>query len=376
MNDFKKISDQDILNKYPEFKIDRRSQYVKNDITYIELELSKKCDSYCPPSDKFLERLDVYDNIKISYPLYNEVLAYYVFLTKYSHIKRPDLLSEDDYPHSLFFNVGIVNVKELHKEIVSKGYYQKASNEVILNSLKVNEIKGIASKLGLIVKGKKEELINQILSNSKDQELSNVLGDEILEISQTGKKWIEDNESLYNYYVSEKEFKSFEEYLEYYKTHNLHDDEKNECLENIENDKEEFGRYEYDNLISLLYDEEDYKGITLCYLKELLIDMSGAYNYSDWEKFDFDKDIVLDIGEPIIFTPFLIKEFPRFKEYYDPSMIEEVFKLDLPINACNKVDFQDIAEMMFDGTMDEDTRKIYQNKLNKELKNIANKFAK
>ena len=46
-----------------------------------------------------------------------------------------------------------------------------------------------------------------------------------------------------------------------------------------------------------------------------------------------------------------------------PEMIEEAYSISLPINACSIENFRDIAEMMFDGTMDEQTRKAYEKKL-------------
>lgn len=52
-------------------------------------------------------------------------------------------------------------------------------------------------------------------------------------------------------------------------------------------------------------------------------------------------------------------------------MIEEVYSLKLPINACSIDDFRDIAEMMLDGTMDESTRQAYINKLSTKLVEIG-----
>ena len=56
---------------------------------------------------------------------------------------------------------------------------------------------------------------------------------------------------------------------------------------------------------------------------------------------------------------------------YEPSMIEEVYNLKLPVNACSIDDFRDIAEMMLDGTMDESSRQAYINKLSTKLVEIG-----
>ena len=73
----------------------------------------------------------------------------------------------------------------------------------------------------------------------------------------------------------------------------------------------------------------------------------------------------------IYFTPYLLRTFPKYKDYYEPTMIEQAYKLRLPINACSIDDFRDIAEMMFDGTMDESTRNQYLTRLKKKLVEIG-----
>lgn len=74
-----------------------------------------------------------------------------------------------------------------------------------------------------------------------------------------------------------------ESYKDFWAKHDPHTEAKKNCLKDIKNDKKSFGRYDYDTLIDILDEENDMKGITLCYLKQLLIDLSGALNWANWK---------------------------------------------------------------------------------------------
>lgn len=144
-------------------------------------------------------------------------------------------------------------------------------------------------------------------------------------------------------------------------------------MKSIQNDAKSFGRYDYDTLIEILKTEGNMREVVICYLKELLIDMSGALNYDSWRRGGFDNEII-EMCNTIVFTPHLVKMFPKIKDYYEPSMIDEAYNLKLPVNACSRDDFKDIAEIMFDGTMDTDTMKGYQRRLSKKLIEIGAKM--
>ena len=101
--------------------------------------------------------------------------------------------------------------------------------------------------------------------------------------------------------------------------------------------------------------------ILICYLKELMLDMSGALDYKNWKFCDYEADMI----PRFMFTPFLLRTLPGYIDYYDPSMIDEVYELNIPIKLCTKEMFKDIAEMVIEGTLDSDTEKQYQEQLKK-----------
>lgn len=327
--------------------------YVRNGITY-----------------RVFEKTEGGSIMTTSVPEYNEVLVFYKFLSKYPTIKAPSDLRECDYPHFMFSKVGIEVVGKVHKELFDKGFYEKAGNRDALANLKVGEIREIIGKLGLSIKGKKEDLIDGLISQADEYELKTLINSQYYKISEHGQQWMNDHELEYEYYTSEKEYSSFESYKRVRSKKSLDDIRLEESLKEIATDKVDFGRFAYDSVISILKEKGDNRGIVVCYLKELLIDMSGALNYDSWKRCNFERDIIQETNR-ILFTPYLLKTFPALKDYYEPSMIEEAYSIKLPINACSIEDFRDIAEMMLDGTMDETTRKEYQTKLSAKLVKIA-----
>jgi hypothetical protein len=64
-----------------------------------------------------------------------------------------------------------------------------------------------------------------------------------------------------------------------------------------------------------------------------------------------------------MFTPFLLRTLLGCIDYYDSSMIDGVYELNIPIKLCIKEMFKDIDEMFIERTLDSDTEKQYQSNL-------------
>lgn len=375
--------------KCPNCGFDFNTRYEKQSESAVKVEtnagpINLKVEVYTPVnSTRELESYvrngityRVFANTEVGYtmttsvPEYNEVLVFYTFLSKYPTIKAPSDLRECDYPHFMFSNIGIEVVGKVHKELFDKGFYEKAGNRDALVNLKVGEIKEIIGKLGLSIKGKKEDLIDGLISQADEYELKNLINSQYYKISENGRQWMSDHELEYEYYTSEKEYSSFESYKRVRSKKSPDDIRLEESLKEIATDKVDFGRYAYDSVISILKKKGDNRGIVVCYLKELLIDMSGALNYDGWKRCNFARDIIRETNI-VAFTPYLLRTFPTLKDFYEPSMIEEAYSIKLPVNACSIEDFRDIAEMMLDGTMDESTQKAYISKLSAKLVEIG-----
>lgn len=308
---------------------------------------------------------------------YNEVLFFYKFMSKYETAPRPDLATEADFSRWYFMDCDVKSICDLYKDICARGFYGPAENEAVLRTMKVGEIREIISKLGLGIKGKKEELISSLISQADEYSLRTALNGALYSITPAGQKWMNEHRDEYMYYTSSDEFPSLSAFKEYWATHDPDVVAMEKCLKEIRTDKKSFGRYAYDEIISLLSKKEGKeREILVCLGKELLIDMSGALSYEDWKNV-FEWNLEKDDTAEIWFTPYLLRTIPKYMDYYDESIIDEVFTLKLPMNVCSKEVYKEIIEMIFDGAMDFDTQKEYTTMLqDKAFKFAAGKRAK
>lgn len=332
---------------------------------------SKEVETYTRNNLKY-HIIETVDNNGYTYTRpfieYNELYAYYKFLLRCPILNKNKVLKEFEYNEKFYETIGVESITGLYNELVAKGFYEKASNSDTLYTYKVSELKDLAKKFNIKVKGKKEEIVEQIITQVSEDKLSNELIDTIQSISEYGELWLKEHNDEYDYYNSSKEFDSLEEYKKFWQTHDYHTERKKDCLNAIQKDKRLFGRFHYNTLIGLLKEENDMNGVTICYLKELLLELSGALNWETIERCSFDKIKMFKymIIGPI--PPHLKMQFPKYKKYYLSSMIEEAYKIALPLNICSKEDFKDFAEIMFDGMLDEETEKSYVERLKNKLR--------
>lgn len=328
--------------------------YTKNGIKYITIEETDETGDYVTRS--IIE--------------YNEVLFFIQFMIKYETAPRPDLAKEIDFSRWYFMNYDIKNICDLYSKICERGFYGPANNETVLRTMKVVEIKEVIAKFGLKITGKKDELIASLLSQVNESSLKEALNSNLYSITPDGKKWMSEHMDEYNYHTSEKSFSSFEAYKEYWATHNKDDVKMEEYLQETRTNKINFGRYAYDGIISLLSKESGKeRDILVCLGKELLIDLSGALSYESWKNNEWDEEICTHVA--IYFTPYLLRTIPKYIDYYDENIIDDVFKLELPMNVCSKDIYKDIIEMIFEHSIDNDTEKQYVDMLRDKAFNFA-----
>ena len=299
-------------------------------------------------------------------PEYNEVLVFYTFLSKYPIIKRPDIMKDNDYSYWTFSKIGISDIKSIHKKLFIKGFYSIATNEEVLSTYNIAEIKNIIAKLGLNIKGKKQDLISGLISHVEKKVLAENLVDGYNSISIEGKQWMAQHKLEFAWYNEQEKFSTLEEY----KKHIEKPSNKQEIIEKlykeIELDQESFGRYIYDELVSIYNEDNNKESALVCLLKELLIDISGSFDYASWKKCGFDKEII-DKPFQIIFTPYLLRTLPKYKNYFVDSLIDKVYEITLPINICDKKMFKEILIKILNEMLDVKEQKKYQTILNDKL---------
>ena len=73
--------------------------------------------------------------------------------------------SNDDYARYFNYEFGVYDPIKYHKRVIEDGFLVEASPDVALEKLKVEQLKSILSNAGLPTKGKKADLISQIIDN-------------------------------------------------------------------------------------------------------------------------------------------------------------------------------------------------------------------
>lgn len=69
----------------------------------------------------------------------------------------------------------------------------------------------------------------------------------------------------------------------------------------------------------------------------------------------------------------MFKTIPKYIDYYDESIIDEIFTLKLPMNVCTKEIYKDIIEIIFECSIDDETEREYVQMLRAEAFKFASK---
>ena len=91
---------------------------------------------------------------------------------------------KEDYPQYFFYDYGILNCKELHKNMIKENFLQEANIKIILLSKSVDELKKILEEYGLKKSGKKIELVERIIENNDFSKID--VSTSIYELSEKG----------------------------------------------------------------------------------------------------------------------------------------------------------------------------------------------
>ena len=285
---------------------------------------------------------------------HNQVLSYYTFLQKYPVIKTYKQMREDDYPHLIFMESGVKEVRTLHKELETKDFYEFANVKDSLSIYTVADLMIIADNFKIDVKGKKQDIIDILSTRIELRELIKFTKDLIMSISDIGKKYLEDNEFEIEYYRSSYYTKmTLEEYKEVRKNKTREDLEIDELNKEISKDKKEWGRNLYYRRNSLYYSKGEPKKALRDLLLVLRNDLSGVSSYHAIKEFPEEADFRKPPGS-IIFAPGLIRDILKLKEHYDDSIIEQVFKVKFPLDATTKELFLEIVKEIMNETLDKE----------------------
>lgn len=293
---------------------------------------------------------------------YNEEFAYLTFIDKYPAIKVSTLLIEGDYPHWMWMSRGVKEVHKLHAELEGKGMYCPADPTHFVSIYKVGKLREIASAAGVAVKGKKEDIQQQLAAALTTDQLEKYSGDKVEMVSPLGKSYMQERQLKWEYYCSEfYPDKPFEAYADERKGKSLEDMELENINREIKSDKESYGRNAYYSRSGIFEKRGDHERALIDLLTVLRIDLSGVCAYKAIKEFgDEFRD---PSNSEISFAPGLLKEIESKKQWFKPSMIEAVYRVKLPLDATDQLLFMEIITKLFSGTLTKENLGEYENNL-------------
>ena len=257
---------------------------------------------------------------------------------------KPLLKKNDAYPSYLKYDFGINNPSKYHQKVIDEGYLEEAPAANSLKHFKVDQLKQILTSNGLSDKGKKDELIQRIVSNVN---LDTLPLDKVYIPSEKGIEYLNKYDYLFKvkkYDIAVSEFEHYQQESKGGLT--------NDIIWRILNDKfnehslaRDFGlaRNVLLKKAIFLLDEGKETDSLSYYILVFYYDMSG---YGNNNTRDSKKDLM--------FAPGIVKAIYDRKEYYKPEMITRCFeKYQLQSHYCTNSSFEKMIKKIFnDETID------------------------
>lgn len=286
---------------------------------------------------------------------YNEVFAYAMFMKKYSVCKHPSQMQESEYAHWQFMACGVKNLNKLHKELFDKGYFRNANAKEKLSIYKAPQVKDVANQLGISSSGKKDDVVLRVFESATIEQVNEIIKDDVYAISIKGQEFLDSNKLEIEYYFENTDPDiTLDEYIKKRGTLSTFDLKWQSCLKALKEDDEQYGRNIHYNMYSLL-EAEGKKEQALRYLLMVLRnDMSGVIAYKAIRQFPDKNEFRGKQYAHIYFAPGLITDIKNHMEFYDPSMIDDVYSQKLPLDASNPELMKQVIKSIFDGTLKQD----------------------
>ena len=260
---------------------------------------------------------------------------------------------KEDYPQYFFYDYGILNCKELHKNMIRENFLQEANIKIILLSKSVDELKKILEEYGLKKSGRKIELVERIIENNDFSKID--VSNSIYELSEKGKEFIK----KYNYILVLRETSISISEFEKEKAKIENPLSTNDIIWSIYNKhslrffyEKDFGLYRNTifEMANFLRKEGRNKQALLFELKGLYCDLSGKSNNNSTEP----KEMLF-----IVNTNNILK----LKDYFSSEMLDSCWQVEFPFHYCNKRIFSDIILDIFNGLSGDEILEKYKPKM-------------
>lgn len=247
--------------------------------------------------------------------------------------------AKTDFPRYIDYRYNIKDPLTLQKVVIKEGYIEKADISTSLHKLKNEELKNVLEKHNLPTSGKKQILVNRILSEL-DTDVLNL--DCIYIPTEKGKELLKEFDylfliDLYGLEIEEYEAAK-EKYSKYLTTNDIIFRALNDKF-NTYNCRGDFGlaRNELFHMAMLLKSEKRYTDCLYFLIKVLYYDLSGMTNGG------YIEDVLC-----LSVAPGLYKEIKSLSDYYSVEIVDKVYSLyKLPYHYFSKDIFFIILEKIF-----------------------------
>ena len=257
----------------------------------------------------------------------------------------------NDVPAYYSYECNIIDIDRFMQNIIQQGLIRRPNYAELLEVLKVSDLKDILKSNNLTQTGKKEDLIERIVSNKVTTNLIDEINDYYV-ISEKGTSFFEENKEYIKihknqkYQISPKEYYNIRKVKPKSKGYSYSD-----CiwgifqkrLLNYQRNHEYFNLYyNYQNMLDIAYSEKKYNvAINLC-IKCILFELLGIHVYNQWDFYKKYKDDYLkkNLFESIQNYNYIngnnFKELVNMKNYYTIDILTEEYEnIEFELKLCS-----------------------------------------
>lgn len=279
-----------------------------------------------------------------------------IFLWALSRIST--VKNNDEYVRYFLYELGITNPSAYHNQLISEGYFEKASPAEMLNTLKVTELKQLLAEMGQSATGKKDALIEKLASCISGEEMSRLFPATHYVLSGKGQAFIDEHTDYVLVHQHKNWGIDWKDYDARKKPgYSFYDIVWGILNERVLTDTHSFGRNAYLCMYQLLKEENRKANALEMLLQVLHIDFSGSLGMDCYDLFKnnvYSKQELLDcFNIAMMIAPGLINDLSAFADIYDEGTVEHVCERRLPVQICSKELFKQIVGSVFDGTYTE-----------------------
>lgn len=277
----------------------------------------------------------------------------------WAHSKASPIKDNDSYARYFLYECGIRDIAKYHRELIAAGYFEEATIELTLNSLKVAEIKEILTVLGQPTTGKKDALVERIVNNADVSVIARYCPGKLYMLSKMGQAFLQEHDD----YVMVHKHKNWGIGWKEYDAHKIAGRSYYDTMwaifnEQLANNPRDFGRCQYLYMYQLLNEEGKREQALQMLLRVLYIDLSGieGIRWYDMYRQGFykEKEVRECFDVAIMLAPGILNPIKDFEDIYNDDFVSRIYEQKLPVQVCDKKLFLAIVHSILDGTYDQE----------------------